>query len=239
MQSGSGSGRRRRSRSFLPVNARERRKRQGGGVGSTLESRQRPTSEGNFDPSSTSTGGPARPRLPACLPVPGASHPIFAWPRNSVGRTPIPEVGRFLNGPQILPRLLSSCLPLNVARRFSLFLGERVFQFLPCRPPRWWDRGRRQTDGGQRHAGHAAFGAAAISASAVAVHPLDTVKHSSSFQASALTHLTSLCCCTVAFSRSNFGICAVFPCICSWAPAVGGPAQAASGPVGLVGCSGT
>ncbi|XP_020403820.1 uncharacterized protein [Zea mays] len=145
MQSGSGSGRRRRSRSFLPVNARERRKRQGGGVGSTLESRQRPTSEGNFDPSSTSTGGPARPRLPACLPVPGASHPIFAWPRNSVGRTPIPE-------------------------------------FLPCRPPRWWDRGRRQTDGGQRHAGHAAFGAAAISASAVAVHPLDTVKHSSSFQ---------------------------------------------------------
>eukprot|EP00267_Zea_mays_P057337 XP_023157373.1 uncharacterized protein LOC103646187 isoform X2 [Zea mays] len=182
MQSGSGSGRRRRSRSFLPVNARERRKRQGGGVGSTLESRQRPTSEGNFDPSSTSTGGPARPRLPACLPVPGASHPIFAWPRNSVGRTPIPEVGRFLNGPQILPRLLSSCLPLNVARRFSLFLGERVFQFLPCRPPRWWDRGRRQTDGGQRHAGHAAFGAAAISASAVAVHPLDTVKHSSSFQ---------------------------------------------------------
>lgn len=45
-------------------------------------------------------------------------------------------------------------------------------------------------------AGHAAAGAAAISASAVAVYPLDTVK--TLLQASALTHLSSLCCCTVA-----------------------------------------
>ena len=63
-------------------------------------------------------------------------------------------------------------------------------------------------------AGHAAAGAAAISASAVAVYPLDTVK--TLLQASALAPLSSLCCCTVAFSRSDFGVCAVFSCLCSW-----------------------
>lgn len=68
------------------------------------------------------------------------------------------------------------------AIRSSLGHGTLWAEHQYPRPPRWWDRGRRQTDGGQRHAGHAAFGAAAISASAVAVHPLDTVKHSSSFQ---------------------------------------------------------
>lgn len=51
-------------------------------------------------------------------------------------------------------------------------------------------------------AGHAAAGAAAISASTVAVHPLDTVK--TLLQASAPTRLSSFCCCNGAFSRSDF-----------------------------------
>lgn len=51
--------------------------------------------------------------------------------------------------------------------------------------------------------GHAAAGAAAISASTVSVHPLDTVK--TLLQASAPTRLSSVCCCTGAsFSRSDF-----------------------------------
>jgi len=41
-------------------------------------------------------------------------------------------------------------------------------------------------------AGHAAAGAAAISASAVAVHPLDTVK--TLIQASAPTRISNYCC---------------------------------------------
>ena len=41
-------------------------------------------------------------------------------------------------------------------------------------------------------AGHAAAGAAAISASAVAVHPLDTVK--TLIQASAPTRISTYCC---------------------------------------------
>jgi hypothetical protein len=44
-------------------------------------------------------------------------------------------------------------------------------------------------------AGHAAAGAAAISASTVAVHPLDTVK--TLIQASPPPPLCSLCCCSI------------------------------------------
>ena len=50
--------------------------------------------------------------------------------------------------------------------------------------------GGGKTLGDSVFAGHAAAGAAAISASAVAVHPLDTVK--TLLQASALTHFSSL-----------------------------------------------
>lgn len=109
--------------------------------------------------------------------------------------------------PQIPPRLLSSCLTSLAA--FRHFWGGCVPALQAAEMV-----GGSKPLGESVFAVHAVAGAAAISASAVAVYPLDTVK--TLLQVSALTHFFSLCCCAVAFSGSDFGICAVFSCLYSW-----------------------